>query len=81
MCITCKASKPKQELIRIVKTDTGFVIDRKGKMNGRGSYICNSDDCMNKLVKNKVLNKVFKTNVSIDMYEELKEQFFENREG
>lgn len=79
MCIACKSSKPKQELVRIIRTDDGFVVDRKGKMNGRGSYICNCDECMNKLIKNRILNKVFKTNISAEVYDKLKEQFFENR--
>ena len=78
-CIACKTSKQKQELIRIVKTeDNSFVLDRKGKMNGRGSYICNSEECLNKLIKQKSLNKIFKTNVDVVVYNKLKEQFFEN---
>lgn len=81
MCIACKSSKPKRELIRIVKNDDGIVLDKTGKLNGRGSYICNDQECMNKLIKQKVLNKVFKTNVSQDVYDKLKEQFFENRES
>ena len=81
MCIACKSSKPKRELIRIVKNGDGIVLDKTGKLNGRGSYICNDQECMNKLIKQKVLNKVFKTNVSQDVYDKLKEQFFENRES
>lgn len=77
MCVACKNSKPKKELIRIVKSDTGFVVDKTGKLNGRGSYICNNEECMNKLLKQKILNKVFKTNISADVYNDLKEQFFE----
>ena len=76
MCVACKESKPKKELIRIVNTDNGFVVDKTGKLNGRGSYICNNDDCVNKLVKQKVLNKVFKCNISQEVYDNLKEQFF-----
>ena len=81
MCIACKSSKPKRELIRIVKNDDGIILDKTGKLNGRGSYICNDQECMNKLIKQKVLNKVFRTNVSQDVYDKLKEQFFENRES
>ena len=81
MCIACKSSKPKRELIRIVKNDDGIVLDKTGKLNGRGSYICNDQECMNKLIKQKVLNKVLKTNVSQDVYDKLKEQFFVNRES
>ena len=79
-CIVCRESKPKKELLRIVKTaDNHFVVDKKGKVNGRGSYICNNDDCIQKLFKQKSLNKAFKTNISQEVYEQLKEQFVENR--
>ena len=76
LCIACRESKPKKELIRIVKTDSGFAIDKTGKLNGRGSYICNNESCINNLIKHKVLNKVFKSNINADVYENLKEQFF-----
>ena len=79
MCIACKESKPKRELVRIVNSPDGIVVDKTGKMNGRGSYICNDIECMNKLCKQKILNKVLKCNVNIEVYERLKEQFFEDR--
>ena len=79
-CIVCRQSKPKKELIRIVRTsDNDFSVDKTGKLNGRGSYICNSEECLNNLVKQKVLNKAFKTNVEKEVYEKLKEQFVESR--
>lgn len=81
MCIACKESKPKRELIRIVNSPDGIVVDKTGKMNGRGSYICNNAECINKLCKQKVLNKVLKTNISQDVYDRLKEQFFEDRQN
>ena len=76
MCIACKVSKDKKDLIRIVKTDNSFVLDKTGKLNGRGSYVCDNHECMEKLIKNKILNKVFKCNISQEIYENLKETFF-----
>lgn len=79
-CIVCRQSKPKKELIRIVRTvDNDFSVDKTGKLNGRGSYICNSEECINNLVKQKALNKAFKTNVNKEVYDKLKEQFVESR--
>lgn len=79
-CIVCRECKPKKELIRIVKTsDNNFVVDKTGKVNGRGSYICNASECFEKLFKQKSLNKAFKTNINQDVYENLKEQFLEIR--
>lgn len=79
MCIVCRESKPKKDLIRIVKNDEVFNIDKTGKLNGRGSYICNSEECLSKLCKQKVLNKVFRCNINQEVYDRLKEQFFEGR--
>lgn len=81
MCVACKESKPKKDLIRIVKNEETFLIDKTGKLNGRGSYICNNEECINILLKRKILNKVFKINISQDIYDKLKEQFFENRQN
>lgn len=75
MCVVCKGEFPKRELYRIVKTDENIVLDKTGKLGGRGAYICHSEECRNKLFKQKLLNKVFKQNVSLDVYENLKEQF------
>ncbi|MBQ7352061.1 MAG: YlxR family protein [Clostridia bacterium] len=78
MCIACKESKPKKELVRIVKNEETFVLDKTGKLNGRGAYICNNSDCLEKLCKQKILNKAYKQNVDPSVYEKIKEQFFEN---
>ncbi len=74
-CIACKECKPKKDLIRIVKTDLGFQLDKTGKLNGRGAYICNSDKCLELLIKNKSLNRAFKTNVSAEEYLKIKEDY------
>lgn len=79
MCIVCKANKPKKDLIRIVKVEEKFILDKTGKLNGRGCYICNNQECINNLFKQKALNKAFKTNINQDVYNELKESFVENR--
>ncbi len=74
MCISCRNMKDKKELVRIVKDkDSNIFIDETGKKNGRGAYICKNEDCLNKLQKQKLLNKTFKTNVDEKIYNELKE--------
>ncbi len=76
-CISCKQCKPKKDLIRIVKNNDDFLLDKSGKLNGRGAYICNNQECIEKLIKNKLLNKTFKQNISQDVYDKIKESFFE----
>lgn len=74
-CIACKECKPKKELVRIVRNDNGFTLDKTGKLNGRGAYICNKPECFDLLFRNKLLNKTFKTNVSQDDYNKIKEEY------
>ena len=72
-CIGCNSQKNKNELIRIVKNKDGDIsIDRTGKANGRGAYICDSIDCLEKAIKTKRLNKIFETNISDEIYENLR---------
>lgn len=74
-CIGCYESKPKKELIRIVrKTDGEIVLDDTGKINGRGSYLCNDIKCLEKVIKGKKLNKEFETDISKEVYDNLKSQ-------
>lgn len=75
MCVACRNMKDKKDLIRIVKDKEGNIfIDNTGKKNGRGAYICNDEECLKKLVKQKSLNKAFKTNVSEEIYKALEEE-------
>lgn len=76
-CIVCREEKPKKELIRIVKNKEGeLFLDRTGKANGRGAYVCDSKTCMEKLLKKKLLNKTFEMNISDEVYKGLEEAFF-----
>ncbi|MFR9296495.1 MAG: RNase P modulator RnpM, partial [Aedoeadaptatus pacaensis] len=46
-CVGCSESKPKKELIRIVKNKEQEVfIDETGKANGRGAYVCKDIRCL-----------------------------------
>ncbi len=45
-CVTCRAIRPKRELVRIVRTPEGeVVVDERGKQNGRGAYLCRQQVC------------------------------------
>jgi len=78
MCVVCKNSKPKKECIRVVKTDNDeYVIDLTGKINGRGAYVCKSEECINKCIKTHAFNRSFKHNVGDDIYSNIKETTIE----
>ena len=72
-CMGCNMQKPKKELIRIVKSKENVIeVDLTGKKNGRGAYICNREECLNKLIKSKRLERVFEMNISQEIYEEIR---------
>ena len=77
-CIGCLTEKPKNELIRIVKQDQDKIfIDKTGKANGRGAYICNNVECLEKAIKSKKLEKVFESKISSEIYESLRSVIIE----
>lgn len=72
-CIGCNTSKDKKQLIRIVKNKEGQInIDKTGKLNGRGAYICDNKDCLEKAIKAKKLEKAFEIPISNEIYEQLR---------
>lgn len=74
-CIACRSEFEKKELLRIVKNkDGGFSVDKSGKADGRGAYICHSAECAKKLFKAKLLDRVFKEPVPQEIYEKLGEE-------
>jgi uncharacterized protein len=46
-CIACKTTKPKRELLRVVRTPDGHVRldNERGKLPGRGAYLCAKRSC------------------------------------
>ncbi len=51
-CLGCNEHKPKQTLIRIVRSPEGEVsLDLTGKKAGRGAYICRDIRCLKKVRK------------------------------
>lgn len=72
-CMGCNQKKDKKELIRIVKDKNNEIsLDRTGKKEGRGAYICDDIKCLEKLIKSKRLEKVFEIKISQEIYESLR---------
>ncbi len=72
-CMGCNVKKDKNEFIRIVKNKDGEInIDKTGKMPGRGAYLCDNVECLEKAMKSKRIDKVFETQISEDIYEKLR---------
>lgn len=72
-CIGCNSKKDKRELIRIVKNKQGEIkLDRTGKLDGRGAYICDNIECLEKAIKSKRLERTFETQIEEKIYEDLR---------
>lgn len=72
-CIGCGEQKSKKELIRIVKNQSGEIkLDRTGNLPGRGAYICDNLECLQKAIHSKKLEKSFEMKIQEDIYENLK---------
>ena len=72
-CIGCNEVKDKNELIRIVKNKEGNIfVDKTGKANGRGAYICNNMEWLEKMIKTKKLERTFDMTISPEIYENLR---------
>ena len=72
MCTGCREMKPKRELIRIVRVGENDIrLDTTGKLNGRGAYICNCPECLQKAKKSNALSRAFETAVSQEIYTSL----------
>ena len=52
-----------------------IVLDKTGKLNGRGAYICDDAECVKKLKKQKLLNRTFSCAVDDGVYAEIEENF------
>ena len=72
-CIACYEQKEKNEMIRIVKPkEENLQIDLTGKKNGRGAYICKSEECLNKAIKSKKFERTFEIEINENFYERLR---------
>ena len=75
MCTACREMKPKRELVRVVKTpENEILLDLTGKLNGRGAYVCKSEECFDKAEKTNALQRAFSCEVSKEIYARLKKE-------
>jgi len=74
-CTGCGERFPKNSLVRIVKTPTDeIVLDKTGKISGRGAYICKSKQCLKKALKALRLERSLSSKIPEDVYLKLEEE-------
>ena len=75
-CIACRKKSQKSQFLKVVFNNNNeiFVVQDKF-LDGRGAYICKTNECLQKCLKTKALNRAFKTPIPQEFYEELLEKF------
>ena len=70
-CVVTREKLPKKDLIRVVRTTDGVIVDSTGKVNGRGAYLKIDKEVFEKAKKTKVLDRHLEVEVPSEVYDEL----------
>ncbi len=74
MCSGCMTRRPKEELLRVVRTPEGkMTVDYTGKSDGRGAYVCPNEECIAKAEKKNRFAHSLKCETDKDIYIKLAE--------
>ncbi|MEG0178646.1 MAG: YlxR family protein [Oscillospiraceae bacterium] len=69
-CNGCNESKPKKELVRVVKSPDGEIsLDLIGKKAGRGAYVCKNAACLAKAIKSRRIERALECAIPDEIYE------------
>lgn len=81
-CVACRAKKEKRDLARVVRTPDGTIaVDTRGKMAGRGAYLCKEIACLEKAVKSRALQRALDCDIPDETLEMLRRQMEEAGDG
>jgi hypothetical protein len=70
--------KEKRSLIRVVRSPEGEVsLDFKGKLPGRGAYVCPAPECLKRARKSRALERAFSAPLPPEVWEGLEAQMEE----
>jgi predicted RNA-binding protein YlxR (DUF448 family) len=72
-CVACRSTDEKRDLLRVVRQpDGGVLYDPKGKLSGRGAYVCAQPECIALARKQKRLERSLKVSaLSDELFTEL----------
>ena len=63
-----------QFAVDFIRQHNEIVLDATGRKNGRGAYVCLSQECLEKAVKTRGLERSLKTAIPDEVYEDLKKE-------
>lgn len=73
-CVVTREKFPKNELIRVVNTQDGIVVDLTGKVNGHGVYLKKDENVINDAKTKHILDRALEVIVPDEIYDELIEK-------
>lgn len=74
-CTGCGEHFPKNILVRILRTPEGnIVLDKTGKVSGRGAYICKNAVCLNKARKASRIERSLNCEIPAEIYTRIEEE-------
>lgn len=81
-CLGCREMKPKQSLIRVVRSPEGEIsLDTRGKASGRGAYLCKDIACLRKARKSKALERSLDVQIPDELYDRLEQEMEAEENG
>ena len=74
-CMGCNSKKDKKDLIKIVKNNKNEIsINKTGKQDGRGAYICPDVQCLKKARKARRFERSLSCEIGADIYDLMEKQ-------
>ena len=81
-CIGCMTSRPKKELVRVVRAPSGEIsIDLVGKKPGRGAYVCRDPECLKKAQKARRFERAFSCKIEDAVYDAMYQELCTDVKG
>lgn len=78
-CVGCGQMNEKKKMYRVLRTQEGeLLLDKTGRQNGRGAYICPNEACLQKAIRRGGLERSFKMQIPKEMYQTLEEEMKNN---
>ena len=60
-CLGCRQVKDQDQLVRFVRSPNGeILVDLRGRLPGRGAYLCNDRNCIDTAVSRKQFDRAFR---------------------
>ncbi|MBQ1261608.1 MAG: YlxR family protein [Clostridia bacterium] len=74
-CLGCNEHKPKQELLRVVRSPEGEIsLDFTGKKSGRGAYICRDVKCLRRARKSRRIERNLECEIPESVYDVMEQE-------